>query len=77
MDDDSISLGRFHLAGIQKAKAGEPSIDVTFSIDRNQVLDVSALDIETGQQNQVKITDLSYSRDSRTAHRRGRSLTVL
>jgi molecular chaperone DnaK len=72
-----VSLGKFHLAGIQKAKAGEPNIDVTFNIDRNGVLNVSAMDIDTGTQNQVQITEVSYSSGNKPLVRRGTGLIVL
>ncbi|MGI5920899.1 MAG: Hsp70 family protein [Syntrophomonadaceae bacterium] len=72
-----VSLGKFHLAGIQKAKAGEPSIDVTFSIDRNGVLQVTALDIDTGMENQVQITEVSYSHGNKLLARRGTGLKVM
>ncbi len=73
----SISLGKFHLEGIQKASAGEPNIDVTFEIDNNGILNVSALDIETGMQNQVEITGLSYNNNHKMQARRGKELIIL
>ncbi len=72
-----ISLGRFHLEGIQKAPAGEPNIDVTFEIDNNGILNVSALDIDTGMQNQVEITGLSYEGQHKMLARRGKELIIL
>lgn len=72
-----ISLGKFHLEGIQKAPAGEPNIDVTFEIDNNGILNVSALDIETGMQNQVEITGLSYESNHKMLARRGKDLIIL
>lgn len=72
-----ISLGKFHLAGIQKAKAGEPNIDVTFEIDRNGVLNVSAMDIDSGIRNEIQITEVVYSTRDHGANRRGTSLVVL
>lgn len=72
-----ISLGRFHLEGIQKATAGEPNIDVTFEIDNNGVLNVSALDIDTGMQNQVQITGLCYESNNKTMARRGKYFKIL
>lgn len=76
-ENSGISLGRFHLEGIQKAPAGEPNIDVTFEIDNNGVLNVSALDIDTGMQNQVEITGLSYGSNDRTLARRGKELVII
>ncbi|NLU48848.1 MAG: Hsp70 family protein [Syntrophomonadaceae bacterium] len=72
-----VSLGRFHLEGIHKAKAGEPNIDVTFAIDKNGILNVSALDLDTGTTNQVQITGAVYSGNKESLNRRGRGLTVL
>lgn len=72
-----VSLGQFHLEGIQKAKAGEPSIDVTFAIDANGILNVSALDIDTGTQNQVEITEPGYAGGDKILARRGKDLIVL
>jgi molecular chaperone DnaK len=60
IEREAISLGRFHLTGINKAWAGEPNIDVSFEIDRNGVLKVLALDIDTGRHNEVQITDAFY-----------------
>jgi molecular chaperone DnaK len=74
---NTISLGRFHLEGINRGKAGEPSIDVTFAIDRNGVLNVSALDLDTGTNNHVQITGIGYTSGNRVMARRGQSLTVL
>jgi molecular chaperone DnaK len=76
-EDARISLGKFHLAGIQQGKAGEPNIDVTFTIDRNGVLNVTALDIETGTQNQVEITEMVYTTDNQIENQKSKSLNVL
>ncbi|MEN6349055.1 MAG: Hsp70 family protein [Syntrophomonas sp.] len=76
-DKGIISLGKFHLSGIRKAKVGEPNIDVTFEIDKNGILHVSAMDIDTGIQNQIEINDLGYSSGSQFLARRGRNLIVI
>lgn len=76
-DRSIISLGKFHLSGIRKAGVGEPNIDVTFEIDKNGMLHVSAMDIDTGMQNQVEINDLGYLSGSTVLARRGRNLKVL
>ncbi|MDD3269141.1 MAG: Hsp70 family protein [Syntrophomonadaceae bacterium] len=76
-DDHTISLGKFHLSGIRKAGVGEANIDVSFEIDKNGILHVSAMDIDTGIQNQVEIDDLAYLSGSHVLARRGRNLTVL
>lgn len=76
-EDNQVSLGKFHLEGIQQAKAGEPSIEVTFAIDASGVLNVSARDIVTGTRNQIEITGQSYACGSKMLARRGKGLTVL
>lgn len=73
----AVSLGKFHLAGIQQAPAGVPCIEVTFTIDRNGVLEVAARDTETGTENQVQITDVAFSGGHPGENRRGTSLTVI
>lgn len=73
----NVSLGKFHLENIQKAKAGQPSIDVTFTIDENGILNVSALDIETGTQNEIQITETGYVDVNKILARRGRDLKIL
>jgi molecular chaperone DnaK len=53
---DNRTLGRFQLTGIAPAPRGVPQIDVTFDIDANGILNVSAKDHSTGKQQQVTIT---------------------
>ena len=53
---DNISLGRFRLEGIQPAPRGLPQIEVTFDIDANGILNVSAKDTATGKEQRVTIT---------------------
>ncbi|MBS1705769.1 MAG: molecular chaperone DnaK [Armatimonadetes bacterium] len=53
---DNKSLGRFHLAGIPPAPARVPQIEVTFDIDANGILQVSAKDLGTGNQQKITIT---------------------
>jgi molecular chaperone DnaK len=53
---DNRTLGRFHLVGIQPAPRGTPQIEVTFDIDANGILNVSARDVATGKQQQITIT---------------------
>lgn len=53
---DNKSLGRFHLAGIPPAPARVPQIEVTFDIDANGILNVSAQDKATGNQQSIRIT---------------------
>ena len=53
---DNRTLGRFHLEGIAPAPRGMPQIEVTFDIDANGILNVSAKDMATGKQQQITIT---------------------
>ena len=50
------TLGRFHLVGIPSAPRGVPQIEVTFDIDANGIVNVSAKDLGTGQSQQITIT---------------------
>jgi molecular chaperone DnaK len=56
MAADNISLGRFNLEGIPPAPRGLPQIEVTFDIDANGILNVSARDQATGIEQQIAIT---------------------
>ncbi len=56
MARDNKSLGRFHLAGIPPAPARVPQIEVTFDIDANGILNVSALEKGTGSKQSITIT---------------------
>jgi len=53
---DNVTLGRFHLIGIPPAPRGLPQIDVTFDIDANGIIDVSAKDLGTGKEQKITIT---------------------
>jgi molecular chaperone DnaK len=53
---DNMSLGRFRLEGIPTAPRGIPQIDVTFDIDANGILNVTAEDKATGKQQNITIT---------------------
>ena len=57
MARDNKSLGRFHLAGIPPAPARVPQIEVTFDIDANGILHVSAQEKATGQTQSITITN--------------------
>jgi molecular chaperone DnaK len=59
MARDSRTLGRFHLVGIPAAPRGMPQIEVTFDIDANGILNVSAEDKATNKQQQITITSSS------------------
>ena len=50
------TLGRFQLTGIAPAPRGVPQIEVTFNIDRNGIVNVSAKDLGTGNEQKVTIT---------------------
>ncbi|WP_456474717.1 molecular chaperone DnaK [Candidatus Pyrohabitans sp.] len=56
MAADNHSLGRFILDGIPPAPRGVPQIEVTFDIDANGILNVSAKDLGTGKEQSIKIT---------------------
>ena len=53
--NDNTSLGRFHLMGIPPAPRGLPQIEVTFDIDANGIVNVSAKDLGTGTEQSIKI----------------------
>merc|ERR1711974_521833 len=54
---DNHNLGKFDLTGIPPAPRGVPQIEVTFDIDANGILNVSAADKSTGKQNKITITN--------------------
>ena len=56
MARDNKTIGRFRLKGIRKAMAGVPQIEVTFDIDVNGILKVSAQDLDTGKAQSITIT---------------------
>ena len=56
MAADNKSLGRFRLEGIPAAPRGVPQIEVTFDIDANGIVNVSAKDLGTGKEQQITIT---------------------
>jgi molecular chaperone DnaK len=56
MVDDNIELGRFDLVGIPPAPRGVPQIEVTFDIDTNGIVHVTAKDQGTGKEQSIKIT---------------------
>merc|ERR1712215_264016 len=57
MTKDNHLLGKFDLTGIPPAPRGVPQIEVTFDIDANGILNVSAADKSTGKQNKITITN--------------------
>jgi len=58
------TIGRFHLEGIPPAPRGIPKIEVTFDIDANGILNVSAKDLATGKEQKITITASSGLSDS-------------
>ena len=59
MASDNKTLGRFELTGIPPAPRGTPQIEVTFDIDANGIVEVSAKDRSTGRQQSIRITHSS------------------
>jgi molecular chaperone DnaK len=59
MAKDNRTLGKFHLIGIPPAPRGIPQIEVTFDIDANGILNVSAKDLGTGKEQKITITSSS------------------
>jgi len=57
MTKDNNLLGKFELAGIPPAPRGVPQIEVTFDIDANGILNVTAADKSTGKENKITITN--------------------
>ncbi len=53
---DNRTLGRFHLVGLPPAPRGIPQIEVTFDIDANGIVNVSAKDLGTGKEQKITIT---------------------
>ena len=63
---DNKTLGTFHLDGIPPAPRGVPQIEVTFDIDANGILHVSAKDLGTGKEQKISITGSSGFRKKRS-----------
>ena len=61
---DNKSLGQFRLDGIPPARRGMPQIEVTFDIDANGIVNVSAKDLGTGKEQHITITAGSNMSDS-------------
>src|SRR5437660_782999 len=71
MATDNISLGMFNLTGIPPAPRGIPQIEVTFDIDANGILNVSAKDLATSKENKITIaasTKLSKDQKEKMVH---------
>ncbi|NLN17536.1 MAG: molecular chaperone DnaK [Firmicutes bacterium] len=56
MAADNVTLGRFQLTGIPPAPRGVPQIEVSFDVDRNGIVNVSAKDLGTGKEQKITIT---------------------
>jgi molecular chaperone DnaK len=59
MATDNKTLGKFHLVGIPPAPRGMPQVEVTFDIDANGIVNVSAKDVGTGREQKITITSTS------------------
>ncbi len=59
MAGDNKTLGKFHLVGIPPAPRGVPQVEVTFDIDANGIVNVSAKDVGTGREQKITITATS------------------
>lgn len=57
MTKDNNVLGKFELSGIPPAPRGVPQVEVTFDLDANGILNVSATDKSTGKSNKITITN--------------------
>lgn len=64
MARDNKTIGKFRLKGIKRAPAGVPQIEVTFDIDANGILTVSAKDLDTGKQQSITIDDSERMSDA-------------
>lgn len=67
MANGNKTIGRFHLDGIPPARRGEPQIEVTFDIDSNGILNVSAKDKKTGKEQNIRIEASSGLSDEEIA----------
>jgi molecular chaperone DnaK len=63
MAENNKSLGKFDLVGILPAPRGIPQIEVTFDIDTNGIVNVSAKDLGTGKQQKITVTGGSLTED--------------
>ena len=57
MTRDNNILGKFELSGIPPAPRGIPQIEVSFDVDANGILNVTAVDKSTGKENKITITN--------------------
>ena len=74
MARDNRTLGRFHLVGLPPAPRGVPQIEVTFDIDANGIVNVTAKDMATGKEQKITISGSSgLSKDDVDRHGEGRA----
>lgn len=79
MTKDNNILGKFELTGIPPAPRGVPQIEVTFDIDANGILNVSAVDKSTGKENKITITNdkgLTFMKDNEALKTNGRMFYI-
>jgi L1 cell adhesion molecule like protein len=62
--DGNNLLGEFTISGIERAKRGEPQIEVSFSLDSNGILDVKAIDTKTNAKAEIQIANRSSTSDA-------------
>ena len=75
MAADNIGVGQFNLDGIPPAPGGVPKIDVTFDVDANGILDVTARDTATGRAQSIRITGSTRLSTASAAWRQTRETT--
>jgi len=76
-DENVVSLGMFHLTDIEPAPAGEPNIRVSFSIDTDGLLSVTAINLDSGESKQIVITDNFENLENDFTERRGVQLKIV
>jgi molecular chaperone DnaK len=74
---EDLSLGRFLLAGLKPAKAGEPRVKVDFSIDESDMLHVSAVDLASGLEQAISIADLGRGASDESGDELARKASLL
>ena len=74
---EDLSLGKFLLAGLRPAKAGEARIKVDFSIDESDMLHVSAVDLESGAEQAISIADVGRGASDESSEDLARKTSLL
>jgi molecular chaperone DnaK len=77
LSSEDLSLGKFLLAGIKAAKAGEPRVRVDFSIDESDMLLVSAVDLESGAEQAITIADIGRGASDEPGEETARKAVLL